>query len=601
MSRAALFLSFVLVTLGLPLLSGACVTTGAEGDADLVLRNGKIITLDPRYPEVRAMAIKDGRVIAVGFETLINRYVGPQTTVIDLTGTLAIPGLIEGHGHFLGIGDAKVQLDLTQAKNWSEVVAMVAAAVEESESGELIRGRGWHQSKWDERPSPEVEGLPTHDSLSAVSPDNPVVLVHASGHASFANDKAMAMSNISRETPDPIGGELVRDASGAPTGMFREKAAGLLGPAYANAKSPDPRRLAELANAECLEKGITSFQDAGSSFETVDLFKEMIDTGDLDVRLWVMLREPNEELAEKLPAYRTVGYGNDQLTVRAIKRSIDGALGPHGAWLLEPYSDLPNSSGLNTISVESVKETARIALANDCQLCVHAIGDRANREVLDIFQAAFEADAGDDRRWRIEHAQHLNRADIPRFADLGIIASMQGVHCTSDAPFVVPRLGEARAEEGAYVWRSLMEAGAVVTNGTDAPVEDVDPLQSYYATVTRLTKTGEAFYADQAMTRMEALRSYTINCAYAAHEEDIKGSLSIGKLADITILSRDITKIPAAEILDTDVTFTIVGGRIAYMNAELAGILERKSASSRSDSSSKTEKDDWGDEPDWGD
>jgi len=329
----------------------------------------------------------------------------------------------------------------------------------------------------------------------------------------------------------------------------------------------------------------------------------MIDEGELDVRLWVMLRESNERLAERLPNYRMVGYGDDQLTVRAIKRSIDGALGPHGAWLLEPYSDLPDSSGLNTISIESVRETAQIALANDCQLCVHAIGDRANREVLDLFEQAFAGDPTEDpdRRWRIEHAQHLNPADIPRFARMKIIASMQGVHCTSDAPFVVPRLGEQRAREGAYVWRSLIEAGAVVTNGTDAPVEDVDPLKSYHAAVTRQAPgtDGEPFYPDQVMTRMEALRSYTINCAYAAHEEDIKGSLSIGKLADITILSKDITLIPAEEILETAVTFTIIGGRVAYMNAELAGRVDDPEAQQAEpeaeESPRRTPPDDWGD------
>jgi len=250
MYRAALCFSTVLLSLGLLLFTGACASTGSGGDADLVLRNGKILTLDPRYPEVRALAIKDGRIIAVGFESLINRHIGPDTTVIDLTGTLAIPGFIEGHGHFLGIGDANVQLDLRATKNWDEVVAMVAAAVEETPPGELIRGRGWHQSKWDRLPSPEVEGLPLHDSLSAVSPDNPVVLVHASGHASFANEKAMEMARVSRETTDPIGGQIVRDASGEPIGMFREKAASLLRPAYANAKPVDPARLARLADAE---------------------------------------------------------------------------------------------------------------------------------------------------------------------------------------------------------------------------------------------------------------------------------------------------------------------------------------------------------------
>jgi predicted amidohydrolase YtcJ len=314
-----------------------------------------------------------------------------------------------------------------------------------------------------------------------------------------------------------------------------------------------------------LAKGVTSFHDAGSDFETVDLLREMADDGALGVRLYVMIRTSNDELAEKLADYPLVGYADHHLTVRALKRSIDGALGPHGAWLLEPYSDMPESRGLNTATVESVTETARLAMLHDFQLNVHAIGDRANRETLDIFERAFRDDPPEaDRRWRVEHAQHLHPDDIPRFADLGVIASMEGIHATSDAPWVVPRLGEQRAREGAYVWRTLMESGAVVTNGTDAPVEDVDPLASFYATVTRKTKDGTAFYPEQRLTRAEALQTYTINGAYAAFEENIKGTLTPGKLADITVLSKDILTVPEEEILTTDVVYTIVGGEVRY-------------------------------------
>jgi predicted amidohydrolase YtcJ len=278
-----------------------------------------------------------------------------------------------------------------------------------------------------------------------------------------------------------------------------------------------------------------------------------------------MLRVPNEELAARMDAYRTIGYGKEQLTVRAIKHSIDGALGSHGAWLLEPYSDLPASTGLNTTPVETIEETARLALEHDWQLCVHAIGDRANRETLDLFARALE-DVPDarERRWRVEHAQHLDTADVPRFAALGVIASMQGVHCTSDAPWVVPRLGERRAEEGAYVWQKLLASGAVVTNGTDAPVEDCDPLASFYASVSRRLPDGSRFYPDQSMSRMEALRSYTVSNAYAAFEENEKGTLTPGKLADVTVLSKDILEIPEDEIPTAEVLYTIVGGRVLY-------------------------------------
>lgn len=321
----------------------------------------------------------------------------------------------------------------------------------------------------------------------------------------------------------------------------------------------------ELASQECLSKGVTSFHDAGSSFETIDLFKEFAQEGKLGIRLWVMIREGNESLKKSLAEYKIIRFGQSHITVRAIKRGIDGALGAHGAWLLEPYSDLPTSSGLNTTPVEVIKETARIAMENGFQLCVHAIGDRANRETLDIYEEAFKAYPDKkDLRWRIEHAQHLNPADTPRFGKLSVTAAMQGIHCTSDGPWVIKKLGPKRAEEGAYVWQKLMKSGALICNGTDAPVEDVDPIACFYATVTRKMKDGALFYPDQKMSREEALRSYTYNCAYAAFEEDILGSLKPGKLADITILSKDIMTIPDDEILTAEVLYTIVGGKVLY-------------------------------------
>jgi predicted amidohydrolase YtcJ len=312
-------------------------------------------------------------------------------------------------------------------------------------------------------------------------------------------------------------------------------------------------------------KGLTSFQDAGSTTADVDLMKKMIDEGRMNVRLWVMLRMNNDALAASLAKYRTIGYGNGFLTVRGIKKSIDGALGSRGAWLLEPYTDKPGDTGRNTTSIEEITGAAQLAIQHDYQLCVHAIGDRANRETLDIFEAAFKAHPDKkDLRWRVEHAQHLHPADIPRFGRLGVIASMQGIHCTSDAPFVPARLGDRRAEEGAYVWQKLMKSGAVVTNGTDAPVEDVSPIASFYATVTRKLADGRVFYPDQRMSRMEALKSYTINTAYAGFEEDVKGSIKSGKYADLTVLSKDIMTVPDDQIPSTEVIYTIVGGKIRY-------------------------------------
>ena len=545
--------------------------------ADLVLRNGKIVTLEPGAPQAQALAARGGRIVAVGTNQQMQAYIGPSTRIIDLGGRLAIPGFIEGHGHFMGLGASKMQLNLRDAKNWDQIVAMVAAAAREAKPGAWILGRGWHQAKWDPPPSPNVRGFPIHDSLSKVSPNNPVWLVHASGHAGFANAEAMRLAGVDKSTPDPAGGEILRDQQGNPTGLFNEHAQSLIARALASYRSHlPPAELAseaveqvDLAARDCLSKGITTFEDAGSPLPTVDLFKTLAQEGKLGLRLWVMLRTSNEILAPNLSKYYMIGVGDNHLTVRAIKRQIDGALGSRGAWMLAPYSDLPpgtpNSSGLAVEDPADIRRTAELAIANGYQLCVHAIGDRANREVLDMYESVFKEHRDKKGlRWRIEHAQHLDPADIPRFAALGVIASMQGIHCTSDAPYVIARLGLKRAEEGAYVWQKLIKSGAVVTNGTDTPVEDVDPIACFYASVSRKLKDGTVFFPDQRMTRMEALRSYTINNAYAAFEESMKGSLRPGKLADLTVLSRDILTIPEDEIPTAKVDYTIVGGKVLY-------------------------------------
>ena len=545
----------------------------AEPPADLVLLNGKIVTVDAKLPQAQALAAREGKIVAVGSDVEVRRHVGPKTRVIDLEGKLAIPGFIEGHGHFTGLGESRMVLNLADARSWEQVIQIVARACNTAPPGKWIIGRGWHQGKWDQPPRPNVEGYPTHAALSQVSPNNPVWLTHGTGHMGFANSKAMDLAGVTRKTANPAGGEILRDASGNPTGVFRETAEGLFDRAMATdrrqmtaeARAEEARRQIELAIDECLKKGITSFQDAGSSFATVDLLKEFATSGKLGVRLWVMLNSGNRELAEKLPQYRMIDFADGRLTVRGIKRMADGAIGTHGAWLLAPYADLPESRGLNTTPLDSIAATARLAEQHDFQLCVHAIGDRANRAVLDLFQEVADRNPNFSKlRWRIEHAQHLDNADIPRFAKLGVIASMQANHATSDGPFVVARLGETRAREGAYVWKKLLDAGAMVTNGTDAPVEDVNPLGSFYAAVTRRMRDGRQFFPEHCLTREQALRSYTLDAAYAAFEDDRKGSLTVGKFADVVVLSRDIMTVPEAEIQQAKVLWTIVGGKVAY-------------------------------------
>ncbi len=549
----------------------ASATQQPPATADLVLANGRIVTLEDAQPEAQAMAIRGDKIAALGSADEMKKFIGPDTKVLDLQGQLAIPGFIESHGHFNGVGESRLQLNLMTARSWDEIVAMVAEAVKQAKPGQWIYGRGWHQEKWTARPQPNVEGFPVHASLDKVSPDNPVILVHASGHASFANAKAMELSGIRRPTESPRGGEILRDASGDATGLLRETASSLI-KRGAGEPAPTPeeartreRRVLELAAEESLSKGITTFEDAGSSLRTIDRMKEIVDEGKMGVRLWVMIRQPNATIGPRLAQYRMIDYGNGYLTVRAIKKSIDGALGSRGAWLLEPYSDKPGSTGLETTPVAEIEETARLAMQNGYQLCVHAIGDRGNRETLDLFERAFKANPSKtDLRWRVEHAQHLSAQDIPRFGKLGVIASMQGVHATSDAPYVTERLGAKRAQEGAYVWQKLMKAGAIIANGTDAPVEDVDPIASFYASVSRKLKDGSVFYPDQRMSRMEALKSYTINGAYAGFEEANRGSLKAGKYADITVLSKDILKVPEDDIPSARVVYTIVGGRVMY-------------------------------------
>jgi predicted amidohydrolase YtcJ len=541
--------------------------------ADMVLHNGKIATVDAALPEAHAIAVRGDVIAAVGTEEEIQPYIGPNTRVIDLAGMLAVPGFIESHGHFTNLGESKMSLDLTRAANWDEIVAMVGEAAKQAKPGAYILGRGWHQEKWDKKPIPNVEGFPLHDALSKASPANPVLLTHASGHATIANAKAMEMAHLTRSTPNPPGGEILHDARGNPIGVFRETASGLLRQAMNDARSKrtpeeiqaEARKGAALAIQDCLSKGVTTFYDAGASFETIDLFKKLADEGQLGLRLWVMIREDNQSLSQNLSKYKIIDYGNKHLTVRAIKVTLDGALGSRGAWLLEPYADLPTSTGLNTVTIPDLTESARLAIESGFQLCVHAIGDRANREALNIYEASFRAHPDQkDLRWRIEHAQHLSLADIPRFGALGVVAAMQGIHCTSDAPYVLARLGSKRAEEGAYVWQKLMKSGAVISNGTDTPVEDVNPIACFYASVSRKLKDGSVFYGDQRMSRDEALKSYTWNAAYSGFEEKIKGSLAPGKLADITVLSKDVLTMPEAEIPTAVVKYTIVGGKVMY-------------------------------------
>ncbi len=543
--------------------------------ADLVLLNGNIATVDAALGKVEAMAVNGYQITAVGSSEEMAAYVGPETRVVELDGRFVMPGFIEGHGHFMSLGRAKQILDLSRVQNWDEVVSMVATAVDKAKPGEWVFGRGWHQDKWDSVPDNAIDGVPRNDSLNAVSKDNPVLLGHASGHAAFANDAALAAGGVGNETPDPAGGTIVRAPNGKATGLLRETAQRLINEAvniYNSRLTPEEsekidRERVLLAGNEALRHGVTSFHDAGASFETIDFFKELEAEGALPIRLYAMVRsETNEEMDKLLPFYKMESEGDDFLTVRSIKRQIDGALGAHGAWLLKPYVDLTTTAGLVLEPVDDIEGTARVAVKHGFQVNTHAIGDRANRETLDIYERIWdemEVD-GSQLRWRVEHAQHIDPADVPRFGQLGVIAAIQGVHCTSDGPWIASRLGEERTKLTSYPWRTLIDTGAIVANGTDVPVEPIDAIASYYSSVSRMMRTGERFHPEQAMTREEALASYTLNNAIAAFEENVKGTLTPGKYADFVVLSNDILTVEESQIPNTEILMTFVGGKLKY-------------------------------------
>ncbi len=541
--------------------------------ADQVFINGIVYTVDESNLKSEAVAVKDGLILAVGTTEEIQAFIGKETEIIDLAGKTMTPGFIESHGHLMGIGYNKLDIDLMYVQTYDELIEKVAEAAANAESGEWITGRGWHQDKWIKMPDNTVKGFQTHVELSAVTPDNPVFLAHASGHASFVNQKAMEMAGITplgSENPkqDVEGGEVLRDELGNPTGVLVETASGLVRRLIPE-DTPERREKAlELALLELAEKGITSFHDAGGDQNFIDLLEQFKEENRLTSRMYVMLTSRQPEL---LQAWYKKGPHIDpdhMVTVRSIKLNMDGALGPWGAWLLEDYEDKPGHRGHETMPISLVSEVSEKGLELGFQVCSHAIGDRTNREVLDRYEAAFAKypDVA-NHRFRVEHAQHLHPDDISRFGELGVIAAIQAIHLSSDRPWAIGRLGAKRIKDGAYVWQKLLQSGAVISNGTDAPVEPLDPIPSFFASVTRKTlkMTPEGgFEPDQKMTREQALRSYTLDGAYAEFEENFKGSIEVGKAADFTVFDQDIMQVPDDQLLNTKVAMTVVGGKTVH-------------------------------------
>ncbi len=568
--KKLVFISLLCITL----LSISCTDSKKE-TATLLIYGGPIYTVDSIQTTVEAVATKGNTIIYAGSLSEAETYKGEETQIIDLKGKTMTPGLIEGHGHFMGLGYNELNLDLMETTSYQEIVDAVAEEVKKAAPGEWITGRGWHQSKWEVMPDDTVNGFQTHYLLSEISPDNPVYLRHASGHAGFANAKAMEIAGVlelSKEGVNQLeveGGEVMRDKLGRPTGIFNERAMGLITQHIPETTPEKNIQAFELAVAACQRNGITGFHDAGIGKETIDLYDQMKLEEKMNVRMYAMLTGWDKELLKEWYEKGPRVDADHLVTIRSVKLNCDGALGSRGAWLLDEYTDRPGHFGHETLPMDFVKETSLNGLKNGFQVCSHAIGDRANREILDRYEAAFKElpDLTNDHRFRIEHAQHLHPDDIPRFAELQVIPAMQAVHMSSDRPWAIDRLGEKRIIEGAYMWQALLKSGIPIVNGTDVPVEPLNPIASLYASISRKTLKGMpegGYEPDQKMTREQALRSYTLDAAYGAFEEEIKGSITAGKLADFTIYSQDLMTVPEDEFLKTEVAMTIFDGKVVY-------------------------------------
>lgn len=562
---------FIIVSLGVFI---SC--SEKKQPADLIIKGGTIYTVEEGNPTVEAVAVIGDKIVFAGDLKNLSKYEDENTQVIDLQGKTMTPGFIEGHGHFMGLGYSELNLDLTGVSSYEEMVEKVKEAVTKVQPGQWIVGRGWHQEKWTTKPAKMIKGFPTHQLLSSVSPDNPVFLRHASGHAGFANAKAMQLAGVNQLSVEKLGkdlgegGEIIIDELGNPTGLFNERASGLISQHIPETTEETEQQALELAIAASLRNGITSFHDAGVSRDNIELYRKFKTENKLNTRLFVMLTGFDSELIyewfRKGPEIDSTGL----LTIRSIKLNCDGALGSRGAWLLEPYSDRPDFSGMATLSMDTVLKISREGLKFGFQICSHAIGDRANKEILDRYEIAFkEKPEVKDHRFRIEHAQHLSQNDIPRFGQLNVIPAMQAIHLSSDRPWAIDRLGEKRIKEGAYMWQSLLKSGAKIVNGTDVPVEPINPIASFFASVARQTLQGEpagGYEPEEKMTRQQALKSYTIDAAYGAFEENSKGSIAPGKLADFTVFSKDIMTIADDQILSAEISMTIFGGKVLYKN-----------------------------------
>jgi predicted amidohydrolase YtcJ len=572
-----LFIAVFLISLFLILMN-------VKTNVDMLLINGVVYTVNSENTITEAVAIKGNGIVAVGSTKDITKKYRSGTT-IDLVGKAVYPGFIDSHAHVVSLGTILMTLNLTGTRSPEEIGSMVDEQIKKKGPDHWVRGRGWNQNSW------IVKQFPTAAMLDKAAAETPVYLLHADGHAVWVNSKVLVLASITKTTKDPEGGKIIRNIRGEPTGVFIDNAIRLVESVLPPITDEEMTEAVRIAIQTCLRYGVTEIHDMGVTSQMIRIYKKLIDTKSFPFRIYAAIEGTGETWDEYKKKGPELNYGSDQLTVRAIKMYTDGALGSRGAALIEPYNDDPTTRGLTVESAVTLAAVAKEALQNNFQLVTHAIGDRGNAILLDAYEEAFKEypEKAKQARFRDEHAQVLDEKDIPRFAALGVIPSMQPVHCTSDMRWAEARLGPKRVRN-AYAWRSLLITGVIIPGGSDSPVESPNPLPGFYAAITRQDSDGipatwrdvasgfqlssegildtsqfdGGWYVHQRMTRNEALRSFTIWGAYAAFQEDTKGSIETGKLADITILSKDIMRVPVKEILTTEVEMTMVGGQIVY-------------------------------------
>ncbi len=529
--------------------------------ADMILINGNIYTLDNTQPLAEAIAIKNGKIAAVGKTDLVlEKY--QSENVVDLKGKTVVPGLIDAHAHMFGLGQMLNSLILVGMKSSAEISLLVGEKAKSLNKGEWIYGRGWDQTLWINK------NFPDKYILDEVSPDNPVILGRIDGHAIWVNQKAMDIAKIDNTTPDIQGGVIIRNSDGFPTGIFIDKAAELIEKSVPAPSEDEIENSILLAAKECVKFGLTEVHDMGLNSQIIKIYKKLALEKKLPIRIYGAIEAPGAAWDAEIKNKPTLGFADDMFNLRAVKMYADGALGSRGAALVENYSDDPGNRGITIMADADMEMISKEAIQKGYQVCIHAIGDRANHIVLNLFERLNASTVKQDIRSRIEHAQVILQDDIPRFKKLNVLPSMQPIHATSDMDWVEDRLGTDRVK-GAYAWKSLINSGSIIPAGSDFPNDIMQPLWGFYAAVTRTDQDGNpdgGWYPDQIMTRNEALKAYTTWAAFAGFAEKKKGTIEVGKYADITVLSNDIMTIPAKEILTTNIVMTIVNGNVVYMH-----------------------------------